>query len=77
MTAKAENKLARSLGWTPVPDGHRGYDWCRFIEGSAHVWLASRIRGGARVPCWVRADLIDNQFTNHKRFETLEEALNG
>lgn len=68
MTKEQEIKLGESMGFTAVEDKRRGFGWPKFIKGELHVWL---IREG-----WQTSYLSNGYFTNHKKFETLKEALN-
>jgi len=67
-----ENKLAVSLGWTPLKDPRRNpgeeYYWCMFKKFDLTVWQGPSLK-------WIRAEYHDGGYRNHKRFDTLEEAL--
>lgn len=67
---EAENKLARSLGWEPIPDPWRGLGWCKFIKGGWWVWQTPDLN-------WVRANLEDSTFKQHQKFSNLKAALEG
>lgn len=70
---ESENRLARSLGWTPIKDNHRhrgsDADWCFFVKDGHFVWSA--------YPVWVRARKTNDWFVGHERYNTLKEALLG
>jgi hypothetical protein len=62
-----EDDLAKSFGFECLPDNHRGWGYHSFAKGEVRVWLC---RKG-----WARARIIDNRFTGHKYFDTLDKAL--
>ena len=62
--SESEVLLAREYGLECIPDSSRGEYWFKFTIGKSIVWQA--INGRL---IWVVADLIDNRYQNHKRFE--------
>ena len=69
MTMEQEIKLAKQHGYESYHDRHRGHGWCAFKRKNTHIW---KIKEG-----WVKAFLLNDNYTKHKKYKTLEEALSG
>lgn len=65
--SEEEQVLARENGFECLPAIERGANWYSFKKGDLHVWI---VREG-----WQTAYLINDRFTDHQIFKTLEEAL--
>lgn len=52
-----------------------------YSEGSVHIWLVMRVQWAYGnkpsdvIAWWQAADVIDRKFQNHRKYETLKEAL--
>lgn len=64
-----ENKLAELYGWSCVPDKKRGPEgWCSFKKYGERIWQSSSLK-------WVRAEFDGITYSNHRYYNTLEEAI--
>lgn len=74
----AEIELAEDLGYTWDVNQQRGY---AFTKEHRHVWPCaatpvSRVEAhDGPLMAWQTADLIDNTFQNHQKFDDLKDAL--
>ena len=63
---QTENKLAKSLGFTCVPDSQRGANWCRFVLGDWQVWsIVSWIATSVQDVAWQVARFDGTRYHEH------------
>ena len=67
MTSQEEQALAKRYGAECIKDEKRGRGWCSFKKDGWHIWSTGL--------CWVVARLAGNRYTDHKKFDELEDAL--
>lgn len=55
-----------------------------YLKGTVHLWGRGKFDIYTHHPepsvyrsWWIAADLIDNKFQNHRKYDTLKEALDG
>lgn len=69
---KIERETADELGWIPYwPKGLGGNT--SYKKGVTHIWQAGQSNP---IKIWaVCADLLDNRYQNHRRYDSVAEAL--
>lgn len=74
----AEIQLAESLGYTWDVNQQRGH---HFVKGQRHVWACAATptcraeNNYGPLMAWQTADLIDNHYQSHLKFNDLSDAL--